>query len=159
MTYTWCGLDFVVWLMPSQAPSFLTAASAMLKTPQFLEFQASAGPFRESCSSKSKSQYVYLMPFLFCIAMRIIRILMAFLLYFFYFLNELFQAKGTDPREAVHGASAVTTDQKKNRENQPVLSPGRPEEGSPVSGKFTKTWKWAKSSTWRPFNGFLGINQ
>ena len=82
-----------------------------------------------------------LMLFLFCIAWRIIRIMMIFLLQSFYFLSKLFRTKETDPREAGDAAYAITTSQKKNREpKHPVTWETRgwlPH----VGGNFVKTQK------------------
>lgn len=124
-----------------QVPSFLTAVSARLKTPllEFLSF-----PGNRAVARANRSMLFILMPFLFCIAMRIIRIMVAFLLLPFYFLSELLRSQGTDPKEAGHRAYIITTDQKKNRQNQTVPSPGKPQEGSLVSGNFDKDLEISK---------------
>lgn len=138
-----------LWLTLFQVPSFLTAVSAMLKTPllELLSFPGNCAVARAN-----RSMLFILMPFLSCIAMRIIRMTVAFLLQPFYFLNELLRSQGTDPKEAGHRAYIIPTDQKKRTDRtRPDCHQGNHRKAPWCRENFTKTWKLAKSRTWLSF--------
>lgn len=99
MTHTWCGLDFVVLANAISGPQLPDCSVCHAENTTIPGISGVSGAFPGIVLYTSKSQYVYLMPFLFCIAMRIIRILMAFLLYFFTSSMSSFKPKGQTQRK------------------------------------------------------------
>ena len=68
-------------------PQPQTALSASLETPQLPERQATEGPFQELAVARANRSVFLLRLLLFCVAMRIMRIVVVFLLAFFLLLQ------------------------------------------------------------------------